>query len=98
MLMSEDAATLCASTSNSPLCTDHEVVRGGERLGFETGRTGAMLALLACCEGNRTAVSTSEASSRGGSLSTLRDMSPSGLHIVVSKVVEQRGPAALAAS
>jgi len=67
------------------------VVRGGERPGPDTGRTGAMLALLACFEGNRTAVSTGNASSRDGSLGKLRDMSPGGLHTVVSKVVEQRG-------
>ncbi len=73
------------------------MVRGGERPGPDTGRTGAMLALLACFEGNRTAVSTGNASSRDGSLGKLKDMSPSGLHIVVSKVVEQRGLAALAA-
>ena len=96
--MSEDPATLCASTSGNPLCTDQEVVRGGERLGPDTGRTGAMLALLACTEGNRTAVSSGKASSRGASLGKLRDMSPCGLHIVVSKVVEQRGLDALAVS
>ena len=73
-------------------------MRGGERPGPDTGRTGAMLALLACSEGNRTAVSTGKASSRGTSFGELGDMLPSGLHIVVSKVVEQRGLAALAAS
>ena len=61
------------------------MVRGGERPGPDTGRTGAMLALLACFEGNRTAVSTGKASSRAGSFGKLGDMSPSGLHIVVSK-------------
>ena len=74
------------------------MVRGGERPDPDTGRTGAMLALLACFAGNRTAVSIGNDSSRGGSLGKLRDMSPSGLHIMVSKVVEQRGLAALAAS
>ena len=74
------------------------MVRGGERPGPGTGRAGAMLALLACFEGSRTAVSTGKASSGGGSFGKLRDMLPSGLHIVVSKLVEQRGLAALAAS